>query len=119
MIQDMFVKNIQIHCLNVLSFDCVYCFLKLTISVPIPIMLLKTNIWRNILLELYLHFKQDSNYLFRSDLWKISKYTFFYNQRFYTVKPRYGGHAMNSGQNIKSQMWQSFLNCLSISNTLQ
>ena len=29
------------------------------------------------------------------------------------------GHAMNSGQNVKYQMWQSFLNYLPIADTSQ
>ena len=32
---------------------------------------------------------------------------------------RNSGHAMNSGQNVKSQMWQSFLNYLPIADTSQ
>ena len=41
-----------------------------------------------------------------------------------TVKPPNSGHlnsghAMNSGQNVKSQMWRSFLNYLPIADTSQ
>ena len=37
----------------------------------------------------------------------------------YTVKPHNSGYAMNSGQNVKSQMGQSFLNYLPIAGTFQ
>ena len=46
------------------------------------------------------------NFLYLKPLWNI-------------VKPLNSGHALNSGQNVQSQIWQSMLNYLPIAGTSQ
>ena len=49
----------------------------------------------------------------------ISRYIHFLQWNISIADIPNRGHAMNNGQNVKSQMWQSFLNYLPIAHTSQ